>query len=184
MSKYKRRSTIVFRIETEIHGLNRQYTTTHLRIQTMDEVKVSERIYWSCNNPDYYGPPDRYQGLAALGHEVYYELDFNSREVYLSYLHHDGHYCQHRASVDNGLSTMKWAAKLLTRISRERAKAADRYYGPRENYSTLLDDPETVIETLKAMGAVEIEYTRGAAGSSAAVPRFSTPHTFLIESAA
>jgi hypothetical protein len=184
MSKYKRKSTIIYRIETEIHGSNRDYTTTHLRIQTMDEVKVSERIYWSCNNPDYYGPPERYQGLAAMGHEVYYELDFNSREVYLSYLHHDGHYCQHKAEYSGRLTPMKWAVALLTKISRERAKATDRYYGPKEDYSTLLDNPETVIETLKAMGAVEIEYTRGSVGSSAAVPRFSTPHTFLIESAA
>lgn len=184
MSKYKRTSKIVFRIETEVHGSHRQHTTTHLRIQTMDEVKVSERIYWSCADPDYYGKPEKYQRLAARGSEVFYQIDHSQREVYLSYLHHEGHYCRHRASVENGLTTMQWATKLLTRISRERAKATDRYYGPKENYSTLLDNPEAVVETLKAMGAIEIEYTPDAIGMSEAIPRFSTPHTFLSEEAA
>ena len=175
MSEYKRKNRLVFRIEEEttrnIYADGGGWTTTHIRIQTMDEVKVSERIYWSCKNPDYYGPPDRFQGLAAEGHAVFYELDFNSREVYLSYLHANGGFCAHKVGeFSRGLRTMDWAVKLLTKISRERAKADDRYYGPKESYTSYLDgDPAGVVETLRAMGAVEIEYTDGPAGMSSAV---------------
>jgi hypothetical protein len=189
MSEYKRKSRLVFRIEEERtpSSYGGVWETTHIRIQTMDEVKVSERIYWSCKNPGYYGEPEKYQRLAARGEEVFYDIDFNSREVYLSYLHatERSGYCAHKVGeFDRGLPQMAWATKLLTKISREQAKADERYYGPKENYSHLLNDPAAVVETLRAMGAVEVEYTNESAGMSAAVPRFSTPHTFLTEVAA
>jgi hypothetical protein len=182
-AKYQRKSKIVFRIETEAR--RGQYTTTHLRIQTMDEVKVSERIYWSCVDPDYYGEPEKYQRLAARGSEVFYQMDFNSREVYLSYLHYEGNdYCAPRAQTEGSLSTMQWAAKLLVKISREVAKSQGRYHGPKENYESFLKNPANVVAAMQRLGAVEIEYTPGAIGMSEAVPRFTTPHTFLTDEAA
>ena len=183
---YKRKNKIVFRIEQEVHGSYRQYTTTHIRIQTMDAIKVTERIYWSCENPDYFGTPEPYQALATQGHEVFYDIDYGDCEVYLSYLHSDGGgYCAHAiGDLRRGLRQMKWANTLLTKVSRQIAKAQDRYYGPKDDYSFRLDSPEAVVEALRSMGAVEIEYTGGNVNLSRAVARYSQPHTFRTESAA
>ena len=185
MSEYKKKNVITYRIEQETHGSYKQYTTTHIRIDTYSEVKVSEKLYWTCKEPDYYGPPEPYQLLAAQGHEKCYEINYSNKELYLSYLHSEGGYCAHKiGSFMYGLPQMRWAYLLLTKISRQIAKAQDRYYGPKDDYSFRLDSPQGVVDALKAMGAVEIEYTGGSAGTSRAVARFSPEHTFMVEAAA
>jgi len=170
----KKKQVIAYRIE---NGHER----THIRIEMRNEIKVSERIFQSCKDPGYYGEPDRWQRIAQLGHEVYYESRTSS-EVYVSYVHAiDSGYCAHRINdVSGGLQGLAWATKLLTKVSRESAKLRDRYYGPKENYSFELDSPERIIAALKTMGAVEIEYTDEGVLSEA-VGRFSAHHQFMKE---
>jgi len=118
------------------------------------------------------------------GHEVYYEVDFSPREVYLSYQHYsEGGYCSHTVETSGGLTTLQWATKLLTRVSREVAKAQDAYYGPKDNYSHRLNSPQAVIEALEKMGAVEIEHTGGITDGHM-VKRFSPSHTWMTKEVA
>jgi hypothetical protein len=179
MSEYKEKSVIVYRIETT----GGSYPKTHLRIAQYKESKVSERIYWSCRNPDYYGAPDRWQKAALSGHETVYEYHYSREEVYVSYLHgfnHTDGYCSPTIEGVDGLKALQWATKLLNKVCRESAKIQDRYYGPKESYNLQLDCPERVIAALKKMGAVEIEYN----SDGVAVKRYSPAHQFITQEVA
>lgn len=174
----KKKQVIAFRIESENQN---GYQHTHIRIETRNEIKVCERIFQSCKDPSYYGGPERWQPLAVLGHDVYYEST-GQASVYVSYLHgSSGGYCAHQIrEITDGLKGLTWATKLLTKLSREIAKKRDEYYGPKDNYSFLLNSPESLLDALRSLGAIEIEYTASAYPyTGEAVARFSPPHLLL-----
>jgi hypothetical protein len=179
---YKRTPVVVYRIEVE--GGN--YPTTHIRIGTRDRISVAERLTASIRDPDYFGPPQKWEELCRWGAEDYFEIDFSQREVYLSYTHtKDGSgYCFPRVKTNDGLGCLRWATKLLTKVSREAARARDRYYGPKDQYDQFIESPSAVVAALKDIGAIEIEYTPHEIGTSEAVGRWSGDHQWLKEEAA
>ena len=187
---YKRKAKLVFRITVGDSG---SYTKTHIRIQEFYEVLLTEKIYCCTKNPEYFGKPDRFQAMAAMGHTYLYEFGHDRRDVELDYLHASNilagnssrYYCSHKVEINGDFRTLQWATKILLRTSRDVAKAENSYYGPKENYSWFLNDPEAVVTALRKRNIVEIEFIdvpfpNGMRGHEA-TRRVSPPHVFLTQ---
>jgi hypothetical protein len=145
------------------------YGSTLIDFWDMEPRSVVKRIAKCAADPSYYGDPSHYEPLARLGHEVYYSTPFGPTAC-LRWQHYtcekgyehgpaegDESYCSHGIEKLDGFRDMRWAAKVLTRLSRGIAKAQDGYYGPKEDYSSYLDSPAAVVRALEAIGAQRVE---------------------------
>jgi hypothetical protein len=160
---------LTYRITVNEAGRNCDYGSTLIDFWDMEPRSVVQKIAKCVEDPSYHGHPRNYEPLARLGHEIYYPTHFGP-SVCLRWQHYtcdkgyengpskgDESYCSHGIEKMDGFRDMQWAAKILTRVSRDIAKAQDRYCGPKEDYSSYLDSPGAVVQALEAIGAQRVE---------------------------
>tara|TARA_R110000737_G_scaffold33497_2_gene51777 strand:- start:3691 stop:4251 length:561 start_codon:yes stop_codon:yes gene_type:complete len=119
------------------------------------------------------GDAKPYANLRKMGYRKYLSSmpAYGGADVTLHWQHYDPSqgfggagdigYCSHSISEISNLSEMVRGLKLLTKVSRKAAKLQDRYVGPSDVYSYVLDHPGAVVNALEAMGAVRIENPEG-----------------------
>lgn len=139
----------------------------HRRVQQLQDAMAQ---FIECGTAGDAGP---YANLSKLGHKEYLELigAYGGADITLHWQHYDPTpgigtnlqpgYCRHSIQDMRTLTDMVRGLKLLTKVSRKAAKLQDRYSGPSEVYSYVLDHPAAVVNALEAMGAVRIENPEG-----------------------
>ena len=142
------------------------HTNTYLTIRKLRERLVSESIDLCTEQPDYYGPPKLYLGLAENKITRYFSsavmgsLDFTVRWQHYGSTDGGIHYCGHSIEALDDFERLRSAYKFLTNLTRRQAKAQDRYYGPQDSYQFTLSDPRSVYEQLKKDKVAEVGLNR------------------------
>ena len=167
---------LTYRIEV-IDRDHSGYGHTYITLAPSSPRSVVSKIADCTKDPGYYGKPDRYEALARMGHDTYYQTPYE-QQVTLHWQHYDcdsgdESYCRHHIERCDRLSVMQWACKLLVGISRDIAKAQGNYYGPKDCYQYRLNFPWLVVEALERKGAQRIELAQPSGYASEFVNAFS-----------
>jgi hypothetical protein len=171
----QRKAALSYRIEV-IDRDHSGYGHTYVTIAEGVEESVVNRIAICTKDPGYYGTPDQWEALARLGHETYYPTPYG-RNTTLHWQHYESNgeeeYCRHSIEKADSLGVMQWACKVLVNLSRNIAKASNRYYGPKDCYQFGLNCPWLVVEALERSGAQRIELVETGEYASQFVKAFS-----------
>jgi hypothetical protein len=138
-----------------------RYGRTHIEISHRRPICLLDKIASCAGDPSYYGRPEQWEKLVRMGHRVSYEIaPFIVCLTYQHFLPQNGHeegYCGARIGESESLRNMVWATKTLNVVTREVAKDAGNYYGPKDTYSVELNNPERVAWALEKIKAKRIE---------------------------